>query len=903
MAGRPLGLCLGLLLGTTRAAAAAPPAAPLHRTLGFAREAFGPGDNVAAAAQNGTDTDADTDTDTDTADMAEASGAGAAISVGDADAASASASSALAASGAASGEALPSAQAVVKGAILSAGNATTSAGAVAATAAGGGGDSTVAASPYWVGLDVRSREIFDFDPKGRRGHSSTMYLASDGNAAEAMLVSGGFTDQDWKSFPLYAFRPDGALTYGEYAGTGLWTDLSDLIPPPDSSALRSCLQSTVRADTPDADTVDDQGDPVDLWSYAMECPPPPRMSHYTTVHDGHVYVFGGLLYNEHTGLFSQEERDFVYRVNLKGLLNRDDPAPATGWQRILPRISTPPRSITSQIPSGPRRGEMRGGHWRAQEKVVVFGGLRVHDLPADAVSNGRQVDTPLSDVWSYDLKLDTWERIISNANGASVNQYPQARTAHAADVAGDHLIVYGGLSKIGEDMWMGATTWSGLSDVWIFDLIQRRWEQRYMLPRLSRAYHGIVAWEESDGERMTPTFAVFGGSSTVVDEFTEETYTFVFNDLLVSRASVLTPTQTAQDICFWQKAMTDPNLDSDADHVDDIMGRSEHSTALSRKNGMMYVWGGQFRTTSGVDDGLVWAINIADPKSNVRLELAEPDNTEEGKEEDAEQILSLFFLSSMILTTMCSILSHRRQEISDDDDYGDDGDPGTRARQTRNRNGGLQQDVINTIPLTTYADKIEDGTASESSTICEETGAGLEENPAEECCSICLVEWERGDRLRCLPCGHEFHQSCIDPWLSTHSSCPECRHDLRSLEETVALSRSDNERLLPSIFGRLLRNATSETNGVTMNIVSAESISSLELREVTTSPFDGDDNTGDRRSRLVPQSSPLSSDSSVSSRSRTRRVRRGRRRGGRNMAGRRVPLTEYEQADTGATIV
>ena len=119
----------------------------------------------------------------------------------------------------------------------------------------------------------------------------------------------------------------------------------------------------------------------------------------------------------------------------------------------------------------------------------------------------------------------------------------------------------------------------------------------------------------------------------------------------------------------------------------------------------------------------------------------------------------------------------------------------------------------------------------------------------------------------------------------------------------MALSRSDNERLLPSIFGRLLRNATSETNGVAMNIVSTESISSLELREVTTSPFDGDDNTGDRRSRLVPQSSPLSSDSSVSSRSRTRRVRRGRRRGGRNMLGRRVPLTEYEQADTGATIV
>ncbi|XP_039115431.1 RING-H2 finger protein ATL74-like [Dioscorea cayenensis subsp. rotundata] len=46
-------------------------------------------------------------------------------------------------------------------------------------------------------------------------------------------------------------------------------------------------------------------------------------------------------------------------------------------------------------------------------------------------------------------------------------------------------------------------------------------------------------------------------------------------------------------------------------------------------------------------------------------------------------------------------------------------------------------------------------------------------------CPICLGEFADGEKVRVLPkCNHGFHVRCIDTWLSSHSSCPTCRHSL-----------------------------------------------------------------------------------------------------------------------------
>lgn len=66
-------------------------------------------------------------------------------------------------------------------------------------------------------------------------------------------------------------------------------------------------------------------------------------------------------------------------------------------------------------------------------------------------------------------------------------------------------------------------------------------------------------------------------------------------------------------------------------------------------------------------------------------------------------------------------------------------------------------------------------------------GAGVQ-IPATEC-AICLGEFVDGEKVRILPkCNHGFHVRCIDTWLLSHSSCPNCRHSL--LKNTPPVSNA-----------------------------------------------------------------------------------------------------------------
>lgn len=51
-----------------------------------------------------------------------------------------------------------------------------------------------------------------------------------------------------------------------------------------------------------------------------------------------------------------------------------------------------------------------------------------------------------------------------------------------------------------------------------------------------------------------------------------------------------------------------------------------------------------------------------------------------------------------------------------------------------------------------------------------------------DCCSICLQDFEKGDRVRTLPCTHFFHVKCIGQWLRVNKICPVDRKEISPAE-------------------------------------------------------------------------------------------------------------------------
>ena len=44
-------------------------------------------------------------------------------------------------------------------------------------------------------------------------------------------------------------------------------------------------------------------------------------------------------------------------------------------------------------------------------------------------------------------------------------------------------------------------------------------------------------------------------------------------------------------------------------------------------------------------------------------------------------------------------------------------------------------------------------------------------------CVICMSPFKNGQRIRVLPCQHEYHSKCIARWFTMNSSCPICRRE------------------------------------------------------------------------------------------------------------------------------
>ncbi|KAJ4958504.1 hypothetical protein NE237_025615 [Protea cynaroides] len=70
------------------------------------------------------------------------------------------------------------------------------------------------------------------------------------------------------------------------------------------------------------------------------------------------------------------------------------------------------------------------------------------------------------------------------------------------------------------------------------------------------------------------------------------------------------------------------------------------------------------------------------------------------------------------------------------------------------------ESVVNSFPLKSHKGTAEKG------------------NDVEQC-YICLAEYEEEDKIRVLPCRHEYHMACVDKWLKEiHGVCPLCRRNV-----------------------------------------------------------------------------------------------------------------------------
>lgn len=85
----------------------------------------------------------------------------------------------------------------------------------------------------------------------------------------------------------------------------------------------------------------------------------------------------------------------------------------------------------------------------------------------------------------------------------------------------------------------------------------------------------------------------------------------------------------------------------------------------------------------------------------------------------------------------------------------------------------------------------EQATISRTTSVLEYSPS-LFDDPTGASCAVCLCEFGAGDSLRKLPCGHFFHEHCVDRWLVRNKRCPLCMGDIEEDKQCFSTSKKSS---------------------------------------------------------------------------------------------------------------
>ena len=112
---------------------------------------------------------------------------------------------------------------------------------------------------------------------------------------------------------------------------------------------------------------------------------------------------------------------------------------------------------------------------------------------------------------------------------------------------------------------------------------------------------------------------------------------------------------------------------------------------------------------------------------------------------------------------------------------------------------GAPQDAIDMLPCYSYReaqqvvrDKMQPADSGEKPGLSTAVAAAADETSRSDtaaakraevdttdvACVVCLERFCAEEKVRVLPCLHQFHRHCIDPWLRQQAQCPVCKADI-----------------------------------------------------------------------------------------------------------------------------